>query len=417
MGIRRCPYCRALVEEDAFYCRNCGTQLLFPEDQDVAENRPGDKIFEKLDKREGVILEETELEEVNLEEMEEQENEEEKRAGKEKKEDGRSRQFRKKKQQEGKLEARLDKRKEEELMMDEEKEENLFDLEEEIEMTKQKESAEEVNKKTLDFPTAELDRLTRSVDEGQKKLEEFLEFLKEKASDQLAKESHELRGEEPMIAEEADLPPWAEAIKDRVEKESASLTDLSPLTPHGFVFDQKERPTATTEITDSTPGELNNADESRPPWQVDSGIGLPEKPGQQTLPFLEEELEEGLGWKEEEEKRKMDKERKEFFSFKEEGTNNYEEAEAIEREAEKPISRPFFQWIKAKLFDLFFVGLLWLIAFVLAARMVSWSFFALVAASTFQAIALFLLLFAGYLFLFRFFIGETLGDRLFSAGD
>ncbi len=44
MAIRRCPYCRAIIEEDDQYCKNCGTQLLFPEDEQIEEDIPGDKI-------------------------------------------------------------------------------------------------------------------------------------------------------------------------------------------------------------------------------------------------------------------------------------------------------------------------------------------------------------------------------------
>ncbi len=95
----------------------------------------------------------------------------------------------------------------------------------------------------------------------------------------------------------------------------------------------------------------------------------------------------------------------------------FEEEKAELSGEERAYSRPFVSWLKAKIFDLLFVGLFWFIAFVLAARIVAWPFFALVGASAYQAGAFFLLLFGGYHFLFRFFIGETLGDRLFSPGD
>ncbi|MDY0231291.1 MAG: zinc ribbon domain-containing protein, partial [Candidatus Saccharicenans sp.] len=42
MAIKRCPYCRALISDEDQYCKNCGTQLLFPEDEDLEEEIPGE---------------------------------------------------------------------------------------------------------------------------------------------------------------------------------------------------------------------------------------------------------------------------------------------------------------------------------------------------------------------------------------
>ena len=47
MPIRRCPYCKAFIDEGATYCSNCGTKLLFPEDESIAEEIPGDKIIDE----------------------------------------------------------------------------------------------------------------------------------------------------------------------------------------------------------------------------------------------------------------------------------------------------------------------------------------------------------------------------------
>jgi len=44
MAIKRCPYCKSIIEESEKYCNNCGTQLLFPEDELVEEDIPGEKI-------------------------------------------------------------------------------------------------------------------------------------------------------------------------------------------------------------------------------------------------------------------------------------------------------------------------------------------------------------------------------------
>ncbi len=46
MAIRRCPYCKAIIDESQKYCNNCGTQLLFPEDEPGEEPIKGEKIVD-----------------------------------------------------------------------------------------------------------------------------------------------------------------------------------------------------------------------------------------------------------------------------------------------------------------------------------------------------------------------------------
>ncbi|MCJ7612399.1 MAG: zinc ribbon domain-containing protein [Candidatus Aminicenantes bacterium] len=66
MAIKRCPYCRSIIDEKDQYCNNCGTQLLFPEDEFIEDDIPGEKAIDleeepagdKLD--EELILEEPE---------------------------------------------------------------------------------------------------------------------------------------------------------------------------------------------------------------------------------------------------------------------------------------------------------------------------------------------------------------------
>ncbi len=424
MGIKRCPYCRALVEEDALYCRQCGTQLLFPEDENIEEDIPGDKIvFDSEETPEKVILEE----EREGEEMEEEIFEAEKleMRGKEKEMDIKSVQFRRKKAKEKDLG---------EMVIEKE----LTNQEKEVEplsktTTGEIETGQEMAKSIFDFPTAELDYLTRSVDEGQQKIEDFLEFLKEKAADKqpeeaLASKNKELLKSPKLIPEEeAEIPPWAESIRDEVETEVPPSTKIFEETPRGYSFEAEE------EISlEKTKKAVLNADFLEPegraqPWQTDSGLGLPEKPEQKPLPF-EIELENiKRSWEEEEMPIMMEeignslKAGRMKSQIQEEEDIEVEEEilddEANLLEKEKAPSRPFFKWLKAKIFDLLFIGILWFIAFIVAARLVDLPFFALLAASSFQAGVFFLLLFGSYLFLFRFFIGETLGDRLFSSED
>jgi hypothetical protein len=44
LAIRRCPYCKAIIDESQKYCNNCGTQLLFPEDDEPIK---GEKILDE----------------------------------------------------------------------------------------------------------------------------------------------------------------------------------------------------------------------------------------------------------------------------------------------------------------------------------------------------------------------------------
>jgi hypothetical protein len=51
MALKKCPYCQAIIDEKIEYCSNCGTQLLFPEDEAIEEDIPGDKIIKDDRKR------------------------------------------------------------------------------------------------------------------------------------------------------------------------------------------------------------------------------------------------------------------------------------------------------------------------------------------------------------------------------
>jgi DNA-directed RNA polymerase subunit RPC12/RpoP len=50
MGLKKCPYCQSIIDDKIEYCSNCGTQLLFPEDESMEEDIPGDKIIDQDDK-------------------------------------------------------------------------------------------------------------------------------------------------------------------------------------------------------------------------------------------------------------------------------------------------------------------------------------------------------------------------------
>jgi hypothetical protein len=46
MALKKCPFCQSIIDEKVQFCSACGTQLLFPEDESIEEDIPGDKIVD-----------------------------------------------------------------------------------------------------------------------------------------------------------------------------------------------------------------------------------------------------------------------------------------------------------------------------------------------------------------------------------
>jgi hypothetical protein len=46
MALKKCPFCQSIIDEKLKFCSACGTQLLFPEDESIEEDIPGDKIVD-----------------------------------------------------------------------------------------------------------------------------------------------------------------------------------------------------------------------------------------------------------------------------------------------------------------------------------------------------------------------------------
>jgi hypothetical protein len=115
---------------------------------------------------------------------------------------------------------------------------------------------------------------------------------------------------------------------------------------------------------------------------ADTGMGLPEGVDQQNLPFSQ-----GL-----------------FESTSEKGKKR--------RSIKPDIS--FSPWIKSRIFDALIIVGVWLVALWLASRIAGIGFFRLLTTSTVQTLVFLVILFVIYFFLFLFFLGETLGDHLFS---
>jgi sterol desaturase/sphingolipid hydroxylase (fatty acid hydroxylase superfamily) len=92
------------------------------------------------------------------------------------------------------------------------------------------------------------------------------------------------------------------------------------------------------------------------------------------------------------------------------------ESASAKREKRRP-KKPdltFSPWIKSRIFDALIIVGVWLVALWLASRVLGIGFFQLLTTSTVQTFVFLLILLVIYFFLFLFFLGETLGDHLFS---
>jgi len=95
-------------------------------------------------------------------------------------------------------------------------------------------------------------------------------------------------------------------------------------------------------------------------------------------------------------------------------------AEEKQSESEEEERRPPFQFsifLKAKTFDFLFIGAFWLVALWVAARSMDATLFELLSVTSAPVLLLYGVLLGLYFFLFKFFLGETLGDRLFKERE
>ena len=517
MAITRCPYCHAIIDENDKYCNNCGTQLLFPEDEDVDEEIPGEKIIdaeveekdytvdepedekkptdiidlaEDLDEEleeesaetaldklveegaggddvtEEVILvdeieaaeaaavkaprktetkeataelakadtgkvededEEGEEEDEEPEEEEEEpeeEDEEEERAG-----------------EEGKGPEAEEEAKEYETVpplradtptgeIQEPPQPAAAEEEPEVEYITEDKEREEADGAAEDaarpvtFDTRELEGMGKTVEMSKVKVDKFLEVLAEKRTEAKPAEPEAGPGALPPGFREptGTLPPWANVMKG------------AP------VFAEESGRPATGEEEGGAPATASGEEEVEifPRRRAaSSSIGLPERVGQSPLPFDrageeatdEEEAEEEERVGEAGEEPGEDAEEKappaappvlrerEPLRPGREPERRPLEAEAALEETEPRPPFSFAVFFKSKAFDFLFVGLFWLVALWLAAHSLDMTLFEILGAMTGSMFLLYVVFLSMYFFLFKFFLGETLGDRLFRERD
>jgi len=426
MAIKRCPYCRAIIDEKDQYCNNCGTQLLFPEDAEAEEEIKGEKIVDADVEDKDYDIPKPEDEAAGTAESAEEEELEEEEAEREEEvilvdEDKRG--------ERGKIstaELVSEEKAPEEtpvgvpaeggtppeisaepgaeiptegvpVMLAAERDGSRRETEEgkaeKLEDEPETEEQVPAGKKPLTFDTRELDKIGRTAELGKEQIEKFLEVLKER------EEESKARNIKPP--ETGDhLPPWASGMKEKAPASGFEGGDAAMGREEGEEQEDLEAGEPLPERGEDAAEEKDG----RPARRIaDSGIGLPEKVPQATLPF-----EKAIPREEIPAEGKVAPFRKD---------EPYEE-EAEEEEAAR--ERPPFKlsvFLKAKSFDVLFVAVFWLISLWLAARSMDvtiFQMFGVVPSGLFVFLGALLVL---YFFPFYFFLGETLGDRLFRDED
>ena len=444
MAIKRCPYCRALIDEKEQYCNNCGTQLLFPEDGAVEEEIPGDKIIDA-----DVEEKDYEIPEPGADKPVESPGDED---DDDLEDDGDESPDSAEKPAPETDEAPEDENDEEEeepeevVLVDEAERDGIPELPlttkpgtSEIpvifsapgkeasvageEPKPQRDEGDEAgrsedqvfrapdaeealpppSKKPLTFDTSDLDKIGRTAELGKEQVENFLDVLKQREEESRLSRAGAREPEE-------SLPPWAAGIKNgSVEPTPEVKIEMMR------EDDLKDREPEEPEIVEDedTGAGLEETEPVRPPRArvADSGMGLPEKVIQAALPF-EREIPRVEG---------SDRPSRPPAAARRPIARDDEEAEELEEaKEERGRPRPPFKlsvFLKAKSFDVLFVAVFWLVSLWIAARSMDVTLFQMLGVASSGLLAYFGALLALYFFLFYFFLGETLGDRLFRDED
>jgi hypothetical protein len=436
VAIRRCPYCKAIIDESQKYCNNCGTQLLFPEDEETAdEDIKGEKILDddtgpsseeqfeaSLESPPGDEAEaELEKEEIDLEEALQGGSfpGEEPAAAASAEDWG---------------EIKIDP--------------DAVPADEEVPLDEGVvKSAEEVLG-DLSGASLGLADVPAGVEDVEKDrpVADGLDFEAKGEIVQLLAELEKRKAESPEAAPgtggstpgSEDLPPWAELVKEgagavpagageepaeglsEAPRETApSSSGFAPGDTMDFEKDvlrrvERLRPESSTMGIPESVGKAETPPPVIPPAE-EKAVEKPRfLPGEEDLD--EDEVEEELGLDLEAIKAEAEEAEGEVDAAAEEDAGG--KPAAVEEPAYVPPQKlGLLGSLKAFLFDTVFVGLFWFVAVGLAARLMKVGLFALIREASLSLGILFFALWGGYFFLFLFFLGETLGRRLSSAKD
>jgi hypothetical protein len=355
MAIRRCPYCKAIIDEGSEYCSNCGTQLLFPEDEYVEEEVPGEEV-----------VDEDETEPVSEKEKTDTDK------------------------QGDITEEKPDEPITEKDLVDEVKESFQADETEKPEEEEVQPPSEE--EEGPSFSTKDLEQIIDSEEKEKEEIEKFLDSLKD--------EREEWNGEVPPTDE---LPPWAEQMKE----------DDSPATPPPAEEPEREQDQREEEKREEgrTDEEKREDEETR---KEESEEIVPEE----EYAVKEEEEPPEPEEKYEEEATEADRDMPDTGMGLPEGVEQkdlpYKDkpTEFIEESRKKP-PHWLSVWLKSRAFDVLFIAAIWIVTLHIASRMMQTNVFKLISGAALSVLAFYVILLAVYLFLFFMFLGQTLGDHLF----
>jgi hypothetical protein len=452
MAIIRCPYCHAIIDENDKYCNNCGTQLLFPEDEAVEEEIPGEKILDVEDdgeekdysldqpaKESEADDEEEEVEEERTGELVTGPRDETgtKEIGELPEEDlTRSEEEREDEAEEAKPHAAPAETlapppggtdTSPKAPAEEGAAEKKSDTDKVRTGELENGEAEEAGPPSAPatFDTLELESIGKTIELSKERIDKMIEVMARKQEEESPEEAAEPGPEKRT----GTLPPWADKIKGPapvVEREDTRETSRR--------FDQEAWTGAAADKApaaskpEAKEAESPEAEEEIFPHRKasDSGIGLPERVTQAALPFDAA----AAGEEEAEEAEEAEEEAFEPVSRTAEPrpARRLEERPFIREDAAatagvgrdafggEEVERPPFQFslfLKAKAFDILFIGIFWLVALWIAARSMGATVFELLSVTSSSVLLLYAAFLGLYFFLFKFFLGETLGDRLF----
>lgn len=476
MAIQRCPYCKAIIDEGAEYCTNCGTKLLFPEDEFVEEEIPGEQI---IDVDEDMTGTQQELEEPPIPDADEEfaadaateagegeaqvddedseapaeaaeeeaveESLEEEAAAESPEENGpapkKPRKPRTKaapskteaeeepagpgetdaapgteevKVVEDDLPAELDEELEEEPVPEEELTPQPGTVDErEWQTPPPMEDLQEPGAPGQD--TVETGDIEEIVDEAEKEKEEIDKFIASVKKERQARSTSaddDTQDVPPWVSnvEEGplpDIPPTDEVVmaegappepyKEHVEESTEEPKDEPSEEPVEQPMEEPAEGTADrplevpSGLEEESPDETETAEAPAPGY--DTRSAFPETVDQQGLPFAS---------------------KTEHLDDSETSEGIPHEESRTEREA-APMG--FVDWIKARAFDVIFVAALWFVALWIASQVLSVSVFSIISGSAIVVILFLAILLAIYFFYFLYFLGETLGNYLFSSDE
>ncbi len=407
MAIRRCPYCKAIIDEGSEYCSNCGTQLLFPEDENIQEEIPGEEIVDEENQEESPKKkkafsrrrkkEEEEEEPVSEEEREEMKEEPEEEIGQEEI----AAEMLKKAEMED-----TDRPDEEDIQ--EEQIEEEVPAEEELTVGnfglppgKGRDEYFVEEDKEASIKTEDLEKIVDPEEKEKAEIEKFLKSLKEDRS--------KWGSEIPPTDE---LPPWAEEIKEKQPEEEKSQDFVEPEEEHPAVeetveesspFEEEPLPAEEEQEEEIQEEDISDQEELHPdegtPEEATPDVELPIEEIQERTP-PEEEIsmpDTSMGLPEGVEQERLPFDEKPAEVFKE----------------EKISSARLPNWVKSRAFDVLFIAAMWIVTLHIASRMMATNLFRLISVAILPVFAFYLALLGVYLFLFFLFLGQTLGDHLF----